>query len=95
MLTAINLNTGKEIYDVRLGNGKNKTLGSPIIVRGKLLFLMDDGETVVVDPGLDFKVLYRNVLGNGTALDFGASPTVSDGRLFVRSQKFLYCVGEK
>ncbi|NBS89638.1 hypothetical protein EBS67_06495 [bacterium] len=95
MLTAINLNTGKEIYDVRLGNGKNKALGSPIIVRGKLLFLMDDGETVVVDPGLDFKVLYRNVLGNGTGLDFGASPAVSDGKLFIRSQKFLYCVGEK
>jgi hypothetical protein len=56
---------------------------------------MDDGETVVVDPGLDFKVLYRNILGNGTALDFGASPTVSDGKIFIRSQKFLYCVGEK
>jgi hypothetical protein len=56
---------------------------------------MDDGETVVVDPGLDFKVLYRNVLGNGTGLDFGASPAVSDGKLFIRSQKFLYCVGEK
>ncbi len=95
MLSAINLNTGKEIYDVRLGNGKNKALGSPIVVRGKILFLMDDGETVVVEPGMDFKVLYRNTLGNGTALDFGSSPAVSDGKIFIRSQKFLYCVGEK
>jgi hypothetical protein len=36
-----------------------------------------------------------NRLGEGTTLDFGASPAVANGRLFLRSQSYLYRVGEK
>ncbi len=95
VLTCVDINTGKEIYEARLGNGTNKALGSPIVLRGKLVFLLDDGETVVVEPGLEFKVISRNKLGDGTALDFGSSPAVWDGKIYIRSQNFLYCVGEK
>ena len=37
----------------------------------------------------------RLTLGEGLSLDFGASPAVADGKLFLRSQKHLYCIGEK
>jgi outer membrane protein assembly factor BamB len=94
MLSCIDLKSGKELYNERLSN-KGKALASPIALRGKLLFLMDDGETVLVEPGPTFKVAGRNRLGSGESLDFGASPAVADGRLFLRSKGMLYCIGEK
>jgi outer membrane protein assembly factor BamB len=92
-LTCYELATGQELYNVRLGAGQ--ALASPVAVRGKLLFLLDGGTTVVVEPGPTFKVAGRNRLGEGRPLDFGASPAVADGRLFLRSQSYLYCVGKK
>jgi outer membrane protein assembly factor BamB len=92
-LSCYDLKTGKELYNQKLGNAQS--LSSPIAVRGKLLFLMDNGETAVVEPGATLKVAGRNRLGDGTPLDFGASPAVADGKLFLRSQSYLYCVGEK
>ncbi len=95
MLTCLDLKTGQQHYNERLGNGKNKAIGSPVLVRGKILFPLDDGVTVVVEPGPAFRVVARNRLGSGNQLDFGASPAVADGRLFLRSQSYLYCIGEK
>jgi outer membrane protein assembly factor BamB len=95
VLSCYELRSGKELYAARIGNGTNKALASPVAVRGKLLFPLDDGVTVVVEPGPALKVVGRNRLGDGTGLDFGASPAVAGGRLFLRSQSYLYCIGEK
>jgi outer membrane protein assembly factor BamB len=92
-LTCYDLRDGKELYNQRLGTGK--AVASPVLVRGKLLFLLDDGVTAIVEPGLAFKVAGRNRLGDGKPLDFNASPAVAAGRLFLRSQSHLYCVGQK
>jgi outer membrane protein assembly factor BamB len=93
ILSCIDLATGRDLYTARLGG--SKSLASPLVVRDKLLFLLDDGVSVVVEPGDTFKVLHRNRLGGGHALDFNASPAVADGRLFLRSQSMLYCVAER
>ena len=68
---------------------------SPVAVRGKLVFVLDTGETVVVEPGAKFKVVERNVLGSSQSLDFAASPAIVDGKMFIRSQSHLYCIGAK
>lgn len=91
-LTCYELKSGKEMYTKRL-SPDGKALGSPIIVQGKLLFLLDNGETVVLEPGPQYKVIRRNVLSGHGSLDFGASPVVVDGRLYLRSQSKLYCIG--
>jgi outer membrane protein assembly factor BamB len=82
-----------------LSNGRltanGKSLASPVVVRGKLLFVMDNGETIVIEPGRKPKVVGRNKLGDGGQLEFGASPAIADGKLFLRSQSYLYCIGEK
>ncbi len=83
--------TGRVVYRERIGN-KSFT-ASPIAVQGKLLFLGEDGLTLVVDPGRECKVLAKNQLTDGG--DFRASPAVADGRLFIRSQSKLYCIGSK
>jgi outer membrane protein assembly factor BamB len=91
-LSCYDLKSGKELYGARLGG---KSLSSPIALRGTLLFLLDNGVTVILEPGETFREVRRNRLGEGKELDFGASPAVADGRLFLRSQSFLYCIGEK
>lgn len=93
-LTCFDSKTGKVVYNKRLAPN-SQSLASPIAVRRKLLFVLDTGETVVVEPGRLFKVVGRNRLGDGSALDFGASPAVDDGRLFLRSQSYLYCIGNR
>ena len=94
-LSCYDFKTGKELYSGLIGNRKNRSLGSPIAVRGMLLWVMDDGTTVVVEPGDKLKIVGRNKLGEGKDLDFGASPAVAQGRIFLRSQSHLYCIGEK
>ena len=93
VLSCYDLREGKELYNERLGAGK--AVASPIALRGKLLFVLDDGVTAVLEPGPTFKVAGRNRLGEGKALDFLASPAVAAGRLFLRSQSHLYCIGEQ
>jgi outer membrane protein assembly factor BamB len=94
VLTCYELKTGKAIYTKRLSPG-GQVLASPIVVQGNLLFLLDNGETVVLEPGPEYKVMRRNVLTGHGGLDFGASPVVVDGRLYLRSQSQLYCIGAK
>jgi outer membrane protein assembly factor BamB len=94
LISCYDLKTGKELFNERFGDGRGKALASPIAVRGKLLFLLDNGTTVVVDPETKLKVAGMNKLGDGNPLDFGASPAVADGRLFLRSQTVLYCISE-
>ncbi len=94
-LTCFDLQTGKVLYSGLLGRrGGVNSLASPVAVRGKLLWLLDDGTTVVVTPGASLSISHRNKLPGGT-LDFGASPAVAEGKLYLRSQSYLYCIGEK
>jgi outer membrane protein assembly factor BamB len=85
--------TGRELFAQSLGTRK-KSLASPVAVAGKLLFVLDDGETVVIEPGRTLKIVGRNRLGGGQ-LDFNASPAVSAGKLYLRSQTHLYCIGKQ
>jgi outer membrane protein assembly factor BamB len=94
ILTCYDSKSGKVHYNERL-TANGKSLASPVALRGKLLWLMDNGETFVIEPGRKLKIVARNRLGDGSQLDFGASPAVSDGCIFLRSQSNLYCIGEK
>jgi outer membrane protein assembly factor BamB len=94
ILTCFDAKSGKALYTERLGANKN-LMASPVLVRGKVLYLLDDGTTVVLEPGRKYKELNRNQLGEGMELAFGASPAIADGRMYLRSQTHLYCIGEK
>jgi outer membrane protein assembly factor BamB len=91
-LTCFDGKDGSMVYNVRIGT---RTMASPVAVRGKLLFVLDDGTGLVLEPGREYKVLHKNQLGDGQQLDFAGSPAIAGGRLFLRSQSHLYCIGEK
>lgn len=93
LLTVYDMKTGKELTTLPLKRGVS-SMASPIRVQGKLLWLLDDGTTVVVEPGETPKIVGQNRLDGGK-LEYGASPAVAEGKLFIRSRTHLYCIGEK
>ena len=63
---------------------------SPVAADGKIYFISEGGETVVVQAGPKFTLLKRNSLGERCL----ASPAISQGRIFIRSDQHLFCIGE-
>ena len=92
MLGCYDLKTGALVYKDKQRLGAIVT-ASPVLVRGKVLYLLESGTTLVLEPGREFKVAGRNILNDGT--QFRASPAIADGKLYLRSQSYLYCIGEK
>lgn len=64
---------------------------SPVVADGKVYVTSEDGVTTVIEAGPAFKVLAENDLAEYSL----SSPAVSDGQIFLRTQKFLYCVGKR
>jgi hypothetical protein len=62
---------------------------SPVAAEGRIYFLGDNGETTVIEAGPEFKVLASNPLGE----EAQTSPAISQGRIFIRTEKQLVCIG--
>ncbi|MCU0978803.1 MAG: PQQ-like beta-propeller repeat protein [Pirellulaceae bacterium] len=78
--------TGERVWMERLGNHYSASL---IEANGLVYFLADDGELKIVRPGRQLEVVAVNQLGEYCF----ASPAVSQGQLFLRSEKHLVCIG--
>jgi hypothetical protein len=79
-------NSGQQLWVARLDAMNHSA--SLITGNGLVLFIADDGVTRVVRPGTQFELVAENPLGE----DCRASPAVSDGRLFLRGTKSLFCI---
>ena len=64
---------------------------SPLAAEGRIYFLNLSGLCTVVAAGPQFEKMAANQLDDDTI----ASPAVSDGRLYLRGRKALYCLGTK
>ena len=64
---------------------------TPLVSEGRLFFLNGEGTCTVVSASPRFDKLTENQLADQTI----ASPAASDGKIFVRGRKTLYCVGRR
>jgi hypothetical protein len=64
---------------------------SAVLADGRLYYSSRSGDVFVVQPGDKFEQLAVNRVTSDSE-DFSATPAVSDGRMFIRSSKHLYCV---
>ena len=71
---------------------EGKYSASPVLAAGRVYLLNEAGRTTVIEAGREFKVMAENPVG-GEACQ--ASPAFSDGQVFIRSDKHLFCIGEK
>ena len=79
--------TGEVLWQQKLGRHH----ASPVLIGGLVFFINDDGEVNVIRPGADFTHVAKYELGEG----FYASPAISDGQVFLRGFKHLFCFGKR
>jgi len=84
------IKTGDELWkaSARFGAGN---WSSMLHSEGKLYVVCLDGSTLVIKPGDKPELLARNALGERTL----ASVSASDGQLFIRTYKHLWCIAGK
>lgn len=87
ILSAVDAATGERLWQERVGG---VFTASPIAGDGKVYFVSETGETIVLKAGRTFEVLSRNKLDG----HFVASPAAAAGRLFLRADDRIYAVGQ-
>ena len=78
---------GKMMWQERLGGEHHASLVS---AEGLVHFLSDNGVTTIVKPGPEFQVIAKNDLAEHCF----ASPAISDGKIFIRTDKHLFAIGK-
>jgi outer membrane protein assembly factor BamB len=89
MLSCLDAATGKPFYAQQRMPGPYSFKASPVAVNGKLYLSAENGDVIVVKMGETFEVLATNHFPDHM---FIASPAVSGGSLFLRSDKSLFCI---
>ena len=87
-VTAIDAATGTRIWQQRVDGIFS---ASPVAGDGKIYFVSETGETIVLKAGRAPEVLARNDLGERLI----ASPAISNGQLFIRSDGQLFAIGKR
>ena len=97
-MTDENKGAGRGIcYDAKTGNPLwSQELGqhhrpSALVANGNVYWLADDGTCYVVRASDKYELISANPIGEVCS----AAPALSDGQLFIRSDKALWCVGKK
>jgi outer membrane protein assembly factor BamB len=89
--------TGETVYKERLYDGFGEYV-SPVIAGDKIFALTRfDGLFVLAVPGnagSKFEKLAHNTFEGDDSI-FNASPAISNGRIYLRSNANLYCIGKK
>jgi outer membrane protein assembly factor BamB len=86
--TCFHAGTGEQQWQERIGPHAHSSL---VAANGFIYGTTDDGTTTVIKPGPTLEVVARNTLGEPCF----SSPAISDGRVFVRGAKHLFCFAEK
>ena len=82
---AFDAKNGDIVWSEKFG----RSHASIVSAAGLLYFLNDNGTCKVVKPAEKFAVIATNDMGEHTY----ASPALSDGQIFLRTDKALYCIG--
>ena len=84
--------TGEIVYEQRLPRA-GQFYASALLADGRLHYLTRDGKTFVLAAKPSFEQLGMNDLGDRSI--FNASPVPAGNQLLIRSDKFLYCLGNR
>ena len=74
--------------------GPSGDYASPIAIGSKILLTTKTGTTHVIESGNELKMVNENSIEGDTGR-FNATPAVSDGQIFIRSDNKLYCISKE
>jgi outer membrane protein assembly factor BamB len=89
IMTCLNARTGALVWQERLP-ARGDYFASLVAADGKVYALDESGEATVIAAKPSFEVLSVNRLGERCM----ASPAISGGQMFIRSDNHLFCIGE-
>ena len=87
--SCLRADTGEQVWQERIGGNFS---ASPVAAAGRIYLVADNGDTTVIAAAPEFKVLAKNPLGTEKVQ---ASPAISQGQFFLRSEKSLWCFGRQ
>jgi outer membrane protein assembly factor BamB len=87
ILKCIDLKTGQMVFSERLAG--ISTWASPFATPDGKIYFASAGKTYVIKAGPKLELLATNDIGEENR----ASAAVSDGNIFLRGNKNLYCIG--
>lgn len=93
ILQCVEFKTGKPVYEERLNgsSGSSKFFSSPVAGDGKIYCGSQQGDVIVVKAGARFQQISASKLDS----PINATPAIGDGRVYVRTEKMLWCLGSK
>jgi outer membrane protein assembly factor BamB len=91
--TCLKADSGEVVYEerMRLAGGGDKVYASLVAAEGKLYGVSRRDGVVVLAAGPSFKQLAHNRLDDSLS---NATPALAEGKLYVRTDKYLYCIGK-
>jgi len=96
LATCLDAKTGEVIYEQPLAQRpkRDRFYATPLLAGDKMYCVGRETGTYVIAAKPQFELLATNVIADDVSIT-NASPAVSDGRIFLRSNKFAYCFGTK
>lgn len=93
ILQCVEFKTGTVVYEERLNGtkGSSKFFSSPVAGDGKIYCGSQMGDVIVVKAGPKFEQLSASKLDS----PINATSAIGDGRVYVRTEKMLWCGGSK
>lgn len=93
--TCLDAKTGETVYEQPLMKEKrDRWYATPLLSGERLYYTSRQSGSVVLAAKPQFEVLATNVIADDVSVT-NASLGVSDGQIFLRSDKFAYCFGAK
>jgi len=83
----IEIATGNTLWTENLG----KQYSSPVLVNGLVYMPNDEGVITVIKPGPVFEMVAQNSIGER----MNASPAISNGKIYLRGESNIFCIGLK
>ncbi len=84
--------SGEEVYEGKLPGARDRWYASPVLNNGRLFYVSRGGRVAVLAAKPEFEVLATSALADDGSV-FNASPAVVEGRIYLRSDRYAYCVG--
>jgi len=87
IMMCIDASTGEEVWTTRMISNHD---ASPLFINGNIWFFSVKGEVTVIKAGRKYEVVAQNQLDSG----IWATPAVLRNTMIMRTQKYLYRIGE-
>jgi outer membrane protein assembly factor BamB len=87
-VTVVEAESGQRVSQQRI---EGVFSASPVAADGKVYFVSENGETIVMQAGRTPSVLARNDLGERAI----ASPAISNGQIFIRTDDHVFAIGQR